>query len=66
MRLYRKLRGFIKDARSELKKVVWPTMDEVKGYTNLVLIVLVAVAAWIGLLEFVCHRVTDAVHLYGV
>jgi preprotein translocase SecE subunit len=65
VRWYRSLRGFIKDATAELKKVVWPSGDELKAYTYLVLFVLAAVALWIGALEAICHWISNAVHLYG-
>ncbi|HOS94668.1 MAG TPA: preprotein translocase subunit SecE [Armatimonadota bacterium] len=65
VRWFRSFRGFIREATAELKRVVWPTWDELKGYTYLVLLVIAVVAVWLGLLEFVLAWLTNKVGLYG-
>jgi len=42
---------FIKESISELKKVVWPTKKEVKTHTIVVIILSIAVAAFLGMLD---------------
>ena len=37
--------GFIKNVRSEMKKVVWPTKKQILNNTGLVILLVVAVAA---------------------
>ena len=41
-RLYEKLRGFVLDVKAEMAKVSWPTREELKGSTVVVIIVTVA------------------------
>jgi len=65
VRVFGRLRSFIKEASQELRRVVWPSTEELKGYTYLVVIVILLVAVWIGILEFACLKLSDAVHLYG-
>ncbi len=63
---YRSARKFLKEAMHELREVVWPSAEEVKQYTILVITVLIGVAVWIaiweGLFQWIADRVLD---LYG-
>jgi len=43
---------FIKEAKSELTKVVWPTKQEVIRITIAVIILSVVVAAFLGAIDF--------------
>ncbi len=43
---------FFRDLKSERKKVTWPTMEETKKRTWVVIVELVIVAAVVGLLDF--------------
>ena len=47
-----KLITFIKEARSELKKVNWPTREQTVKYTGLVLGLSLAVAIFLGALDY--------------
>lgn len=47
-----KIVNFIKEARVELKKVVWPKRPEIKKFTLIVIGVSVATAIFLGLLDF--------------
>lgn len=44
---------FLKEARIELKKVSWPTRRETLRYTLAVVLMSLAVAAFLGGLDFV-------------
>jgi preprotein translocase subunit SecE len=46
---FAKIPKFLKEVRSELKKVTWPTKDETKSYTSVVLVTvaIATVAIWI-------------------
>jgi len=44
---------FLKEVRDELKKVVWPTRDEVIRLTALVIIISLAVGFFLGGLDYV-------------
>ena len=41
-KLYEKLRGFVMDVKVEMAKVSWPTRDELKNSTFVVIVVMVA------------------------
>ncbi len=47
-----KLLQFIKEARIELRKVNWPTRNQTIRYTSLVIGLSLAVAAFLGMLDF--------------
>ena len=47
-----KLITYIKGSVEEMKKVTWPTKKETKNYTYLVVGVSLAVAAFLGTLDF--------------
>jgi preprotein translocase subunit SecE len=48
-----KLSAYIKGAIEEMKKVTWPTKKETRNYTYLVIGISIAVAAFLGLLDFI-------------
>ena len=43
---------FFRESRAELKKVVWPTKDDVVSSVKVVLVSTVIVAILLGLLDF--------------
>ena len=47
---------FVYDTRSELRKVVWPSREQTINLTGLVIAVSLAVAAFIGAMDFVAQR----------
>jgi len=47
-----KLTTFIKEARAELKKVNWPTREQTIKYTGLVVGLSLAVAIFLGTLDY--------------
>lgn len=44
---------FLKETRDELKKVVWPTRDEVIRLTSVVIIVSVIVGIFLGGIDYI-------------
>jgi preprotein translocase subunit SecE len=48
-----KLTGYIKSSIEEMKKVTWPTKKETQNYTFLVIGISLAVAAFLGALDYV-------------
>lgn len=48
-----KLSAYIEGSIQEMKKVTWPTKNETKNYTLLVIGVSLAVAAFLGALDFI-------------
>jgi|GEM_PF-614690 len=47
---------FVYDTRSELRKVVWPTREQTINLTGLVIAVSLAVAAFVGIIDFAAQR----------
>ena len=54
-----RLRRFIDEAWSELKKVSWPTREQVRNLTVLVFAVSLAVGAYITILDSIFLRVIE-------
>jgi len=48
-----KLTQFLKEVRHELSKVIWPTKNQVIQYTIVVVAISLAVAIFLGLLDFI-------------
>ena len=46
-----RFREYIKDVRSELAKVSWPTREELRDSTMVVIVTVLLVAAFIGLVD---------------
>lgn len=47
------LRGYIEGVRTELDKVVWPTREEIRRLTTIVLVALVICALVLGTISFI-------------
>lgn len=43
---------FLKETQFELKKVTWPTREETIRYTVMVIVISVAVALFLGVLDY--------------
>lgn len=50
---------FLKEVRSELKKVVWPGRNEVIKLTSVVIIVSMVIGIYIGTLDIIITKVID-------
>jgi len=49
--LIRRLRRFLQEAWSELKKVTWPTREQTRNLTVLVFVISAAVGAYIAIFD---------------
>ena len=54
-----KIITFLKEVRLEMKKVNWPTREETIRHTLIVIGISVAVAAFLGTLDFVLSTVLN-------
>ncbi len=50
--MFSKLIQYIKNSKSELKKVVWPTKKDVKNHTLLVIGFSLGMAFFLGIVDF--------------
>jgi preprotein translocase subunit SecE len=54
---------FLKDVKLELTKVSWPSREDVRGATIVVIIVVLIIAFFIGLIDFVITKVENLLFL---
>ncbi|MGA2911602.1 MAG: preprotein translocase subunit SecE [Candidatus Levyibacteriota bacterium] len=47
---------FLKEVRDELRKVVWPTRDEVIRLTGVVILISVGVGLFLGAVDFILTK----------
>jgi len=47
---------FLKEVRDELKKVVWPTRDEIIRLTGVVILISVIVGLFLGATDFILTK----------
>jgi preprotein translocase subunit SecE len=52
---------FFKDSVAELKKVVWPSRDEVGSNTRVVLVSIALFAVALGLVDFLLANIVDLI-----
>jgi len=48
---YEKIISFLKDVRVEMKKVTWPSRDELVSYTVVVIVVVFIISVYIGIID---------------
>jgi len=56
---------FLNEVWGELKKVQWPTREELQAFTIMVIITIIAVGIYVGALDTVLSRVSDVVFRLG-
>ncbi len=49
--MFNKIRNFLKEVKIELKKVVFPTREEVIGSTKVVIITVLIISLFLGLVD---------------
>ncbi|PGK52507.1 preprotein translocase subunit SecE [Priestia megaterium] len=49
--------SFLKEVKSEMKKVKWPTFKELRGYTTVVLVISLIVLAYFMGLDYIIERI---------
>ena len=54
---------FIRDVKVELTKVSWPTRDDVRGATVVVIIVVLIISFFIGLVDLIITKLQDVLFL---
>ncbi len=50
-------KGFTQDVRTEMEKVTWPSQDDLKAFTQVVLLFLVILAVIVGSMDAVFQQV---------
>jgi len=54
---------FLRDVKTELTKVSWPSKNDIKGATIVVIIVVLIISFFIGLVDLIIMRVEDLLFL---
>jgi preprotein translocase subunit SecE len=49
--MFGRLIKFIKEVRNELKRVSWPSREEIRGSTTVVIVIVLVLAVFIGLVD---------------
>ena len=55
--MIKKTMKFLSEAKLELKKVTWPSKEEVKGSTIVVLTITALLGVYIGVVDFILSNV---------
>ncbi len=61
MNIFAKLSDYIKGSIEEVKKVTWPTKKETRQYTILVIIISLAVAIYLGGLDYIFNWLLELI-----
>jgi len=64
MNFFRKIINFIQESIAELKKVTWPTKDDVVAQTIVVLVSLVIVSIFLAFVDFGGFQLIDKIINY--
>lgn len=59
-----KIRGFYNEVRTEMRKVTWPNLKEVRGTTAVVIITVFIFAAYFGIIDFIINKGVTALFGY--
>jgi preprotein translocase subunit SecE len=50
--MFRRLRKFLVDVRSEFKKVTWPTREQTIKHTGVVLVIVAITGVFLGIVDY--------------
>ena len=56
-----KIIGFFDDVVKEMKKVTWPTKDELKDSTTVVIVVCLVIAAFTYIIDMIINQVLKGI-----
>jgi len=54
--MWQKLVDYLKSSKAELKKVVWPTKEQTKNHTLMVIGVSIGVALFLGAIDYLLNK----------
>ena len=59
--MFGKIKNFFTDVKSELKKVAFPSKDDVIGSTRVVVVLVLIIAVFLGVIDLVLSRLISLV-----
>jgi len=54
--VFEKIKNFFKEVKVELKKVVFPSREEVIGSTKVVVVLVLIIAVFLGMIDFILSK----------
>ena len=55
-----RLTRYVQETKEELRKCTWPTWDELKGHTAIVMVAIVLLGLFTVAIDFVLHHLVNA------
>lgn len=59
--MFNKIKTFFKEVKIELKKVVFPTREEVIGSTKVLIVIVLMVAIFLGAIDLLLSRLVGII-----
>ena len=59
--MFQNLREFFNEARSEFKKISWPSREEIQGSTAVVIVTIVSLMVMLFIYDFVIQKLLGLV-----
>ncbi|NOZ74151.1 MAG: preprotein translocase subunit SecE [FCB group bacterium] len=59
--MFKKIKQFIDEVQFEMKKVSWPTWDELRGSTYVVLSLSLVLAIYLFVIDFILNRLVGII-----
>ena len=59
--MFNRIKEFFKEVKIELKKVVFPSRDEVMGSTKVVIVLVLIIAIFLGFVDLVLSKLVGMV-----
>ena len=60
-RIFQKVMQFFNEAKTELKKVTWPTPKQTLASTSVVIIIVFIVAIYLGIVDYVLAKLVKLI-----
>jgi preprotein translocase subunit SecE len=57
MQFFERAMQFLREVRGEMEKVTWPGRDEVRAATIVIIVLVILLATFIGVVDFIVSRV---------
>ena len=54
--MFERIKNFFREVKIEIKKVVFPSMEEVKGSTKVVVVMVFIIAIFLGLIDLLLSK----------
>ena len=59
--MFGKIRNFFREVKTELKKVVFPSKDDVIGSTKVVIVLVLIIAVFLGTIDLILSKLIGMV-----